>query len=94
VISANTNQTLAASMAAHIEESVATKKRVLEAELAALGRIAEIVVAALCRGNKILFFGNGGSAADAQHLAAELIGRAAAASAALPAWHSPPTPRS
>ena len=36
---------------------------------------AEILVEAYRAGNKALFFGNGGSAADAQHLAAELVGR-------------------
>ncbi len=36
---------------------------------------ADIWVQALKRGNKIIFCGNGGSAADAQHLAAELVGR-------------------
>ena len=40
---------------------------------------------ALKRGNKIMFCGNGGSAADAQHLAAELIGRYQMERAALPA---------
>ena len=38
-------------------------------------RIAGVVVAALRAGNKILICGNGGSAADAQHMAAELVGR-------------------
>lgn len=38
-------------------------------------RIADECVAALKRGNKILFAGNGGSAADSQHLAAELVSR-------------------
>jgi D-sedoheptulose 7-phosphate isomerase len=38
-------------------------------------RFAELVQAALSRGGKILFMGNGGSAADSQHLAAELVGR-------------------
>jgi len=85
VISANTTQALAATIAAHIEESMAAKKRILESDVGVLGRIAEIVVAALCRGNKILLFGNGGSAADAQHLAAELIGRYRRERAALPA---------
>jgi D-sedoheptulose 7-phosphate isomerase len=37
-----------------------------------LGRLVQISVDALRNGGKILFFGNGGSAADAQHLAAEL----------------------
>ena len=38
-------------------------------------RAAEAIVAALGRGGKVLAFGNGGSAADAQHFAAELVGR-------------------
>lgn len=41
----------------------------------ALAEIAVVCAAALRRGNKIMFCGNGGSAADAQHLAAELVGR-------------------
>jgi len=36
---------------------------------------AKICIKSLQKGNKILIFGNGGSAADAQHLAAELVGR-------------------
>jgi D-sedoheptulose 7-phosphate isomerase len=35
----------------------------------------EIIVDSIAKGNKIILFGNGGSAADAQHIAAELIGR-------------------
>lgn len=38
-------------------------------------RIAEIWIEALANGNKVIFCGNGGSAADSQHLAAELMGR-------------------
>jgi D-sedoheptulose 7-phosphate isomerase len=40
-----------------------------------LERIASKMSAAILRGNKILWCGNGGSAADSQHLAAELVGR-------------------
>jgi D-sedoheptulose 7-phosphate isomerase len=43
--------------------------------LAPLEQAAHLVTEALTAGNKILFFGNGGSAADAQHLAAELTVR-------------------
>lgn len=43
--------------------------------LGELGRAGEICVRAIRSGNKIMFAGNGGSAADAQHLAAELVGR-------------------
>jgi D-sedoheptulose 7-phosphate isomerase len=38
-------------------------------------KIAGIIIAALRSGNKVLLVGNGGSAADAQHIAAELVGR-------------------
>lgn len=47
--------------------------------------IADAVIAALTRGNKVLLAGNGGSAADAQHLAAELVGRYAYDRPGLPA---------
>ena len=36
---------------------------------------ANLCIDSLKKGNKILLFGNGGSAADAQHIAAELVGR-------------------
>ena len=60
-----------------IEESVAAKQAILN-DPAFLGRIeaaAEIITESLRHGGKIHFCGNGGSAADAQHLAAELSGR-------------------
>jgi D-sedoheptulose 7-phosphate isomerase len=43
--------------------------------LDAIAAAAETIVASLARGGKVLAFGNGGSAADAQHLATELVGR-------------------
>ncbi|MBQ7760058.1 MAG: D-sedoheptulose 7-phosphate isomerase, partial [Acidaminococcaceae bacterium] len=43
--------------------------------LAQVERVATVVKAALANGNKVLFCGNGGSAADSQHLAAEFVGR-------------------
>jgi len=43
--------------------------------LATAREIADIVVATLREGNKLLIVGNGGSAADAQHIAAEIMGR-------------------
>jgi phosphoheptose isomerase len=48
-------------------------------------RAAQILVAALRRGGRVLLFGNGGSAADAQHIAAELVGRFQMERLALPA---------
>ena len=47
--------------------------------------LAELIVAAFRAGRKVIFFGNGGSAADAGHLAAELMGRFAYDRPGLPA---------
>lgn len=60
-----------------IEASIATKQQILanEALLETIRKVAEMMVKALRDGKRILWCGNGGSAADAQHLAAELSGR-------------------
>ena len=60
-----------------IEASIATKQQILAnpALLKSLEAVAEVMVKALREGKRILWCGNGGSAADAQHLAAELSGR-------------------
>jgi len=60
-----------------IEESVTVKQQVLQDEtlVKTTGAIMEAMVAALKEGKHIYFCGNGGSAADAQHLAAEFSGR-------------------
>jgi len=60
-----------------IQESIAVKQAVLghEALLTTLSDIIGIVTKAFSNGNKVQFCGNGGSAADAQHLAAEFSGR-------------------
>ena len=60
-----------------IHSSIQVKEALLEDEFL-LGRVSEVVdacVATFKRDGKVLFCGNGGSAADAQHLAAELSGR-------------------
>ena len=62
---------------ASIQESIKVKQALLE-DKHILGQIADVVkefVSALSNGHKILLFGNGGSAADAQHIAAEFVGR-------------------
>ena len=60
-----------------IEASIATKQQILAnpALLQSIEAVAEVMVKALREGKRILWCGNGGSAADAQHLAAELSGR-------------------
>ena len=61
----------------YIEESIALKQNILrdEALLALVRKSIELLHACLAGGNKILIAGNGGSAADSQHFAAELTGR-------------------
>jgi D-sedoheptulose 7-phosphate isomerase len=68
-----------------LEESMEAKKRVIEKSVPILESIAEVLIKALKNGNKILLFGNGGSAADSQHIAAEMVGRFLRERKALPA---------
>jgi D-sedoheptulose 7-phosphate isomerase len=62
---------------AHLSLSLAALERATQdaSLLAAARKIAEVVIGALRAGNKLLIIGNGGSAADAQHIAAEIVGR-------------------
>jgi D-sedoheptulose 7-phosphate isomerase len=60
---------------ATLSEAIALHERVRAAGLSATVAAAETIVASLRRGGKVLVFGNGGSAADAAHAAAELVGR-------------------
>jgi D-sedoheptulose 7-phosphate isomerase len=69
----------------NIQGSIETHARFLEACLPALTKAADALTAAYLSGHKALFFGNGGSAADAQHLAAEFLGRYLRERAPLPA---------
>jgi D-sedoheptulose 7-phosphate isomerase len=57
------------------QESVAAKTQFVKEHIAALQAVIEVVADRLLAGNKVMFFGNGGSAADAQHLAAEFVNR-------------------
>jgi D-sedoheptulose 7-phosphate isomerase len=64
-------------IATHLERSLAALQRAVEdnALLEVAREIARVMIAALRSGNRILIIGNGGSAADAQHIAAEIVGR-------------------
>ena len=64
-------------IASHLKQSLAAFERATKdaAMLAAARKIADTIIAALRHGHKLLIVGNGGSAADAQHIAAEIIGR-------------------
>ncbi len=70
-----------------IEASIALKRSLLHNSqiLSGLSQLAASLIHAFERGNKVLLFGNGGSATDAQHIAAELVGRFAFDRPALPA---------
>src|SRR5689334_5634519 len=57
-----------------LQEHLATFEKLLQSSIADIERSGRLICDALTKGNKILICGNGGSAADAQHIAAELIG--------------------
>src|SRR5919201_1666181 len=67
-----------------VSESLRVKTKFFEENKDLIIRTAETMAHGLRNGRKILFFGNGGSAADAQHLAAELVGRFGPDRSALP----------
>lgn len=60
-----------------IEKSIATKQRLLAdgAALQKIAKVADIIESAYRKGKKTIFAGNGGSAADAQHLAGEFVSK-------------------
>ncbi len=60
-----------------IQASIDVKRQLLKDEkiLSTISNCVDVIVQAFKNGNKVLFCGNGGSAADAQHLAAEFSGR-------------------
>jgi len=57
------------------KESCQVKEAFINDNLGKLANVIEVLTAALKAGNKIMIFGNGGSAADAQHIAAEFVNR-------------------
>jgi D-sedoheptulose 7-phosphate isomerase len=65
---------LAELVGLRIEESAAVKRALL-AERELIAAVGEELIEAYRAGRKLLIFGNGGSASDAQHIAAELVGR-------------------
>lgn len=60
---------------ATLSEAIALQARVRDAGLGPVAAAAQAIVGAVRVGGKVLVFGNGGSAADAQHMATELVGR-------------------
>lgn len=56
-------------------ESIEAKKAFFDSHSESVARAAELIITSVKAGGKMLIFGNGGSAADAQHVAAELVNR-------------------
>jgi D-sedoheptulose 7-phosphate isomerase len=77
----------AARIGRSIEASIRVKQALLEDRqlVLVIAKASETILSAFRQGRKLLLFGNGGSAADAQHVAAEFVGRFAFHRAALPA---------
>lgn len=65
------------TIAETVEESIKVKTALCESpfELEKIRKVTNVIVEALRKGHKVVLFGNGGSAADAQHIACELAGR-------------------
>ena len=70
-----------------IQASINVKQKLLQSEelIDAIEKVVEVIVKAFQNGKRVYFCGNGGSAADAQHLAAEFSGRFYTDRKALPA---------
>jgi D-sedoheptulose 7-phosphate isomerase len=66
---------LTAHLRTHFEEGIELRRRMAETLPAQIARAGEALAAALKAGRKALACGNGGSAADSQHFAAEIVGR-------------------
>jgi D-sedoheptulose 7-phosphate isomerase len=64
-----------AALRAHFEESARVKRAFADECAETMARAAALVIETFRAGRKVLLFGNGGSAADAQHFAAELVNR-------------------
>ncbi len=69
----------------HLRQSVQVQQAALEQNLAALTQATQTVINCLRQGGKVFLCGNGGSASQSQHIAAELVGRYLKERSALPA---------
>jgi D-sedoheptulose 7-phosphate isomerase len=56
-------------------ESIQVKEEILRKQIGQIAEIAQLMIDCLKKDGKVIVFGNGGSASDSQHIAAELVGR-------------------
>jgi len=68
-----------------IKDSIRTQESILRGQVENIEKAAIAIIDSLKKGGKLIIFGNGGSAADSQHIAAELVGRFKLERKALPA---------
>ena len=86
-ISATQNLEFVEQVSRLVESSITAKQNLLASSetLLTIAKVSKILIGAIRKGNQPILFGNGGSAADAQHIAAEFVGRFAFDRPALPA---------
>lgn len=70
-----TQDTTRSLLTRSLQEHLETIRELLDSKLNEIEQAGLLIVKTLAAGNKVLLCGNGGSAADAQHIAAELVGR-------------------
>ncbi len=58
-----------------IKENISTQNKIIAKQAPLISKIAQAMISTIKKGGQIIIFGNGGSAADSQHMAAELVGR-------------------
>ncbi len=68
-----------------IQASIETKQKLLEKEVPNIEKAVNVIQNCISNGGKLLIFGNGGSAADSQHIVAEFVGRFKLERKAMPA---------
>jgi len=68
-----------------INSSIEAKKKLIESDLGRIEKAVGLIEKCISKGGKLLLFGNGGSAADSQHIAAEFVGRFRLERKAIPA---------
>ena len=73
------------SVSTALQESASIKAQMAREQAGAIAAVIEAITNSLASGGTVFFFGNGGSAADSQHLAAEMVGRFTLERRALPA---------
>ena len=71
----NKESSMRREIAQRLQESVSVKEAIAKEKIGEIEAIAELIINAYQKGGKVVLLGNGGSAADAQHLAGELVGR-------------------